>query len=112
MEASAKQRYILMTPRKVRRVLDAIRGKSVPEAYAILLLMPYRASGVVLSKLLDAVANARQAFGAAPEDLVISKVFADDGPTHSRFKPRAQGRVYKRQKKTTHLTIYVKQVAS
>lgn len=112
MESTAKQRYILMSPRKVRRVIDAIRGKVVPEAYAILRLMPYRASEVVLKKLIDAVHNGQQRYGWSPETLVVSSAMADEGPTHTRFKPRAQGRIYKRQKKTTHLTIAVKQVAA
>ena len=112
MESSAKQRYILMSPRKMRRVINEVRGKNVPEAYAILRLMPYRASQIVLKKLIDAVSNANQRFGLEPEQLFISQIMADEGPVYTRFKPRAQGRVYRRKKKTTHLTLSVKPIAS
>ncbi|MDX2086005.1 MAG: 50S ribosomal protein L22 [Candidatus Melainabacteria bacterium] len=110
MEALASQKYILMSPRKVRRVVDVIRGKSISEAYQILRLMPYAAAPVVLKKLIDAVHNAKQLHGLLPEHLYVSKVYADEGPVYRRFKPRAQGRIYKIKKKTTHLTIFVKKV--
>jgi large subunit ribosomal protein L22 len=112
MEAKAQQKFILMSPRKVRRVINTIRGKKVTEAYQILRLMPYAASSVVLKKLIEAVSNAQVKFGVGPDSLVVSTVFADEGPAYVRFKPRAQGRIYRREKQTTHLTICVKQVAS
>jgi len=108
MEASARQKYIIMSPRKIRRVVDQIRGKRVSEAYNILRLMPYEAARVVLKKLIEATANAHQLFGVAePQQLFVSKAFADEGPSYRRFKPRAQGRIYKREKPTSHLTIAV-----
>jgi large subunit ribosomal protein L22 len=112
MESSARQRNIMMSPRKVRRVINMIRDKNVPEAYAILRSTPFKASEVVLKKLLEAVANANQQYGVTPDGLVVSQVFADEGPVQKRFKPRAQGRIYQRLKKSTHLTITVKQVVS
>jgi large subunit ribosomal protein L22 len=112
MEATArsKQRYILMSHRKLRRVVNQIRGKAVPEAMSILQFMPYFASGVVLKNLQAAVSNAEQKYGelATPERLVISAVMGDEGPAYKRFRPRAQGRVYKIEKPTAHLTVEVK----
>ena len=107
MESRSKQRYIIMSPRKVRRVINEVRGKSVIEAADILHFMPYAAARVVEKNLHAAVANAEQKFQASPEDLYISEIYADEGPRYRRFKPRAQGRVYRRMKRTSHLTIVV-----
>jgi large subunit ribosomal protein L22 len=108
MEAQAKQKYIIMSPRKMRRVVDTIRGKSVPEAYNILRLMPYEAARVVLKKLIEAASNARVKFGVEDaSQLIVSRAMADEGPSYRRFKPRAQGRIYRREKPTSHLTIAV-----
>lgn len=108
LEVQAHQRYIIMSPRKLRRVVDTIRGKRVQEAYNMLRLMPYEAARVVLKKLIEATSNARVKFGVEdPSQLVVSRAFADEGPSYRRFKPRAQGRIYKREKPTSHLTIAV-----
>lgn len=109
METRAKQTYIIMSVRKMRRVVNVIRGKRVPEAYNILRLMPYEAARVVLKKLIEAASNARVQFGIEdPSMLLVSEAFADEGPSYRRFKPRAQGRIYKREKPTCHLQIKVK----
>ena len=109
MEAQASQKYIIMSPRKIRRVVNVIRGKRVADAYNILRLMPYFAAKVVLKKLIEATANAKVKFGVEdPSDLIVSKAFADEGPAYRRYKPRAQGRIYRREKPTSHLTIAVK----
>ncbi|MFM7389394.1 MAG: 50S ribosomal protein L22 [Vampirovibrionales bacterium] len=110
MEATARQKNIWMTARKLRRVLDMIRGKGFIEAVAILKTSPYRASELVLKKLVEAAHSAVQQQGATFQTLVVSYAVADEGPTHRRFKPRAQGRVYQRLKRTAHLTVRVKQV--
>ncbi|MBX2859787.1 MAG: 50S ribosomal protein L22 [Vampirovibrio sp.] len=107
MESQAKQKFILMSPRKIRRVINEVRGKKVLDAYNILRFMRYRAAGVVLKKLVDATNNAQVKYGLKPEELVISQIYADEGPAYRRFKPRAQGRVYKREKPTSHLTVCV-----
>lgn len=108
MEATAKQTYIIMSPRKIRRVINTIRGKRAVEAYNILNLMPYAAAVVVKKKLVEAIHNAHAKFGASSDSLVVSEVFADEGPAYKRFKPRAQGRIYRREKPTSHLTIKVR----
>lgn len=108
MEVQAKQRYILMSQRKIRRIINLVRGKEVVEAYQILRRLPHRGARIVLKKLIEATSNARVKFGANPPDLIISKIFADEGPAYRRFKPRAQGRIYRREKPTAHLTVCVK----
>lgn len=107
MEAKAKQRNIKMPARKIRRILNEVRGKSVTDASRVLRFMPYAAARVIEKNLNDAVANAAQKFGAKPESLTIQEIFADEGPTYKRMRCRAQGRVYKRMKRTSHLTVKV-----
>jgi len=107
MMSVSSQRNIMTTARKMRRVINEIRGKSVNEAYILLKTMPYRASEIVLKKLVEAVASARQQEGLNPDALYVSEVFADEGPTMKRFKPRAQGRIYQRLRRSSHLTLVV-----
>ena len=106
-QVKAVARYIRMSPHKVRRVLDQIRGLSYREALIILEFMPYRACDPVLKVLRSAVANAENNNGLEPASLVISEAFADAGPTLRRFRPRAQGRAYQIRKPTCHITIGV-----
>lgn len=110
LTARSKQKHILMSHRKLRRVVNEIRGKNVPEALAMLRFMPYFASDVVYKNLKAAVANASQKYGelGAPERLVISSVMVDEAAAFRRFKPRAQGRIYKIERPTAHLLIEVK----
>ena len=111
MESTAKQTYIIMSPRKLRRVVNRIRGKRVPQAHHILELMPYTAAGVVLKKLREAMFNAQVKYNLQDaSQLVVSEVFVDEGPAYKRFKPRAQGRIYRREKPTSHITLKVKVV--
>jgi len=105
--AYATARYIRMSPHKVRRVLDQIRGRSYREALIILEFMPYRACDPILKVLRSAVANAEHNQGLNPADLVISRATADQGPSLRRFRPRAQGRAYQIRKPTCHITIAV-----
>ena len=106
-ETKAIARYIRMSPHKVRRVLDQIRGRSYREALIMLEFMPYRSCGPVLKVLRSAVANAEHNLGLNPVSLVISEAYADQGPTLRRFRPRAQGRAYQIRKPTCHITIAV-----
>lgn len=108
MEATASQKYIIGSPRKYRRVAKAIQGKPVPEAYNMLRLMPYDAAVIVLKKLIEAASNAQVKYGVSPENLFINKVFADEATSLRRIRPRAQGRVYRREKPMSHFTIHVK----
>ena len=107
MEAKAKQTDIKMTARKLRRVINEVRGKKVLEAQDMLRFMPYFAARVVEKNLKAAVANAQEQYGVSPESLKISEIFADESQTLRRGKLRAQGRIYKRLKRTSHLTLKV-----
>ena len=107
MEAKARQTNIKMTARKLRRVINEVRGKKVIEAQDLLRFMPYFAARVVEKNLKVAVANAREQFGVNPEQLKISEIFADESVTYKRARPRAQGRMYSRLKRTSHLTLKV-----
>ncbi|MFN9175313.1 MAG: 50S ribosomal protein L22 [Synechocystis sp.] len=106
-EVKAIARYVRMSPLKVRRVLDQIRGRSYREALIILEFMPYKACEPILKVLRSAVANAEHNEGLDPTSLVISQAFADGGPSLKRFRPRAQGRAYQIRKPTCHITVAV-----
>ena len=111
-EVKAIARYIRMSPSKVRRVLDQIRGRTYKEALIILEFMPYRACEPIIKVLRSAVANAEQTAGVEPSTLVISKAYADGGPTLKRYRPRAQGRAYQIRKRTCHITVAVAPIES
>ena len=106
-EATSKQTDIKMTARKIRRVINLVRGKSALEAQRMLKYMPYFAARIVEKNLNAAIANASQKFGATVDKLKISEIFADESVTYRRVRPRAQGRMYKRLKRTAHLTVKV-----
>ncbi|MGF1602491.1 MAG: 50S ribosomal protein L22 [Thermosynechococcaceae cyanobacterium] len=105
--AFATAKYIRMSPRKVRRVLDQIRGQNYREALILLEFMPYRACDPILKALRSAVANAEHNQGMDPSTLVVSHAYADQGPSLKRFRPRAQGRAFQIRKPTCHITIAV-----
>ena len=107
MEAKARQTNIKMTARKLRRVINEVRGKSVIAAQDMLRFMPYFAARVVEKNLKAAVANAQEQFGVGPESLKVSEIFADESVTYKRARTRAQGRMYSRLKRTSHLTLVV-----
>ena len=112
MEAKAVARFVRVTPMKARRVVDLIRGKSIPEAVALMRFAPQSASDPVLKVLNSAVANARFAAdqtGTAFDEgeLVVSSAYVDEGPTMKRFRPRAQGRASRINKRTSHITVIV-----
>src|ERR1035438_937308 len=98
MEARAKARYVRVTPRKARRVVDLIRGMPADQAQAALTFAPQSAS---------AVANAGHTAQLDASSLVVSRAWVDEGPTLKRFRPRAQGRGYRINKRTSHITVVV-----
>jgi large subunit ribosomal protein L22 len=106
-EVKAIARYIRMSPLKVRRVLDQIRGRSYRDALIMLEFMPYRSTGPITKVLRSAVANAEHNLGLDPSSLVIASATADMGPSLKRFRPRAQGRAYAIKKQTCHISIAV-----
>ena len=112
MEAKAQARYVRVTPQKARRVVDLIRGKQAQEAVAVLEFAPQAVSETVRKVVQSAIANARVKAQAASEPfderlLVVQTAFVDEGPTLKRFRPRAQGRAYRINKRTSHITVVV-----
>jgi large subunit ribosomal protein L22 len=110
VESIAKLKNIRVTPQKARRVIDMVRGKHVEEALAILKFAPQGASEPVFKLVASAVANARVTADKTNEfiseaDLVIERIFVDEGPTMKRFQPRAQGRAFQILKRTSHITV-------
>jgi large subunit ribosomal protein L22 len=105
MESSAVAKYIRISPRKVRLIMDELRGRKVEEALNMLSFTPQK-GGRILKKLINsAVANAQQSSGVDVDKLFIYRIFADEGPTLKRFSPRAQGRATRILKRTSHLTV-------
>ena len=107
MEAKAHLKYARISPRKVKIVLDLIRGKDVATAMAILKNTPKSASEYLTKLLRSAVANAENNFNMDVTKLYVSECFVCPGPTLKRIRPRAQGRAFRIDKRTSHVTIAV-----
>ena len=112
LSARAQAKHVRVTPMKARRLVDVIRGMQADEALAVLRFAPQSASEPVYKVVASAVANAR--FTAERdsrrldiEDLVVSEAYVDEGPTLKRFRPRAQGRAARINKRTSHITVVV-----
>ena len=105
--AVAKARFVRVSPTKARRVIDLVRGKSVTEALHILRWAPQAASEPVAKVIASAAANAQNNEGLDPSTLVVATVYADEGPTAKRIRPRAQGRAFRIRKRTSHITVVV-----
>jgi len=106
----AKLNYLRITPRKVRLVADAIRGKTVGEAQIILNFLVKKAAQPLLKLLKSAVANARNNFQIEEANLYISKITVDEGPKYKRWRARARGRAAAIQKKTSHITLWLDEI--
>jgi large subunit ribosomal protein L22 len=105
--AVAKARFVRVSPTKARRVINLVRGKSVSEALDILRWAPQAASLPVAKVIASAAANAQNNNGLDPATLVVASVYADDGPTAKRIRPRAQGRAFRIRRRTSHITVVV-----
>ncbi len=110
VESIARVRHIRVTPLKARRVVHLIRGKQAQEALAILKFAPQGASEPVYKLVASAIANARVKADQSntyldEQDLYVSRAFVDEGTTLKRFQPRAQGRAFRINKRTSHITI-------
>ncbi|MBL5972837.1 MAG: 50S ribosomal protein L22 [Candidatus Leucobacter sulfamidivorax] len=110
VESIARVRHIRITPQKARRVIDLVRGKNVQEALAILKFAPQAASEPIYKLVASAVANARvkadnENLRLNEDELVIAKAYVDEGTTLKRFRPRAQGRAFRINKRTSHITV-------
>ena len=111
-EVRAIAKRVRMSPHKVRKVIDQIRGRSYEEALMLLEFMPYRACYPILQAVCSAAANANHNLGLSKANLVISKVMVDQGPVLKRFRPRAQGRGFPIRKPTCMITVFVKNQTS
>jgi large subunit ribosomal protein L22 len=109
MEARAQARYVRVTPMKARRVVDVIRGMPADEAAALLRFAPQAAAEPVRKVLASAMANAENKDGIAADSLYVAQAYVDEGPTIKRFRPRAQGRAYRINKRTSHITVVVEE---
>lgn len=105
--AFATARFVRITPMKARRVIDLVRGLPADEALTLLQFAPQSAAETVHKVLQSAVANASTTEGLATGDLVVSVARVDEGPTMKRWRPRAQGRATRINKRTSHITIAV-----
>src|SRR5258705_6874357 len=105
--ATAVARFVRESPRKARRVIDLVRGKSVTDALDILRWAPQAASEPVAKVIASAAANAQNNNGLDPATLVVATIYADEGPTAKRIRPRAQGRAFRIRKRTSHITVVV-----
>jgi large subunit ribosomal protein L22 len=107
MESKATARFVRMAPRKVRMVLDSVRGKYAQEALDQLKFTPNHAAAEIAKVVHSACANAVNNFEMSPDYLKIIACYVDVGPTMKRVKPRAQGRAYRILKRTSHITVIV-----
>lgn len=105
--ATAKARFVRVSPTKARRVIDLVRGRSVTDALDILRWAPQAASEPVAKVIASAAANAQNNNGLDPNTLVVATVYADEGPTAKRIRPRAQGRAFRIRRRTSHITVIV-----
>ena len=107
MEARAIARYVRIAPRKVRLVVDQIRGKNIAEARTILAFSERSAAETVAKVLNSAVANAAHNYGMRADNLVVKATYVDEGPTLKRIRPRAKGSASRINKRTSHITVVV-----
>ena len=108
--AFARASRVNVTPMKARRVIDLIRNKPASDALAVLRFAPQAASEPVAKVLASAIANAENNFNLDPATLIVSRAYVDEGPTLKRFQPRAQGRAFRINKRTSHITIEVESI--
>jgi large subunit ribosomal protein L22 len=107
----ATARFVRITPLKARRVVDMVRGMPVDEALSLLAFAPQAASETVYKVLESAIANAEGTEDLVRGDLVVSVAMVDEGPTMKRWRPRAQGRATRINKRTSHITLAVQPAA-
>ncbi|MDD6218217.1 MAG: 50S ribosomal protein L22 [Selenomonadaceae bacterium] len=109
MEAKAVAKYVRIAPRKVRVVMDLIRGKKVADAFAILKFTPKVGAEAIEKVLKSAVANAENNFDMNVDNLYVSTCFVDQGPTMKRIHPRSRGQAFKILKRSSHITVAVEE---
>ncbi len=110
MEVVARAKWVGVSPRKARLVLEPIRGKPVEEALTILQFMPTPAARVVEKVVKSAAANAENNYALSADDLRVKYAYADDGRRLKRYRPAARGRVHPYVRRTAHVTVVVEEV--
>ena len=110
MEVRAVARFVRISPRKIRLVMDQVRGKRVEEALKILSFAPQRGARILKKLINSAVANASENSGIDVDTLRVMRVYADEGPILKRWRPRARGRATRIRKRTSHLTVILEEM--
>jgi len=110
--ARARATHVAVTPRKARRVIDLIRDLPAAQALSVLHFAPQSASEPIYKVLASAMANAENNLDLDPDTLFVSRAWVDEGPTAKRFRPRAQGRASRINKRTSHITVEVVSIAA
>lgn len=109
LEVKAAAKYVRISPQKVRLVIGQVRGKGVDDALVLLRFMPQAAAKPVAKLIQSAIANAEETYGLSSDDLYISSIFADDGPTLKRYRAGARGRVKPILKRSSHITVVLEE---
>lgn len=107
MEVRAIGRHIRVSPRKARLVADAVRGKDVREALAILRFLPQKSADIIAKVVKSAAANAENNYDLDPDELYVKRIYADDGPQMKRGKAASRGRYSRIIKRSCHITVIV-----
>jgi large subunit ribosomal protein L22 len=110
MEVIAIAKGLQVSARKARLVVDSVRGKRLNDALAILQFLPQKSAKDVYKVVRSAAANAEQNFDLDPEDLYVKRIYADEGPTFRRWRARARGRVNRRLKRSSHITVILDEI--
>lgn len=105
MESRAVAKHVRVSPRKVRLIMDQVRGKPVEEAMNLLTFAPQKAAFILKKLINSAAANAGNNLNLDVDGLYVKRIYADVGPTMKRFRPRAMGRATKIRKRSSHLTV-------
>lgn len=108
-EVRAIAKFVRTSPRKAGKICDLVRGKSVEEAIAILKFLPNSSAEIISKVVKSAAANAENNFNMESKKLYVSKIWANQGPTLKRFRPRAQGRATSIRKRTAHIEVFVQE---
>ena len=105
MEIRAAARFVRISPQKIRLIMDQVRGRKIEEALSILSFAPQKGAPILKKLINSAVANAEQNSDVEVDSLHIKRVYADEGPTLKRWRPRALGRASRIRKRSSHLTV-------
>ena len=110
MAAKAQAKYIRISPRKIRLIMDEVRGKRVEEALNMLSFMPKKGARILKKLIESAVANAQENLNLDVDELRVAKIYADEGPMLKRWRARALGRATLIRKRTSHITVILEEI--